>query len=182
MRRDLMASSAMALPRGVVWAKVSNIAGWSNWHPLVHSLSREGDGELETGDHLRLELRRPQGPQQPPRLLRAEVMRVLPPCELSWITRCWLPGLLDCEYRILLQEPADESPPGVHQAGNHAATHDRQTHDRQTIVIQRIRLSGILVPLLWWRLRPGLAAGLQQASHALRSELSRCCLHTAATS
>ncbi|MEX0729699.1 MAG: SRPBCC domain-containing protein [Aquisalimonadaceae bacterium] len=146
MRRDIMTEIIIAAPRAAVWDALIGFSGWRRWNPLVPLLA----GEATTGSRLTLHLHLP-GRQ--PRLLHPEVLRVLPAEELSWISRLWVPGLLDCEHRFLLETP---------DAGD----------QQQTLLIQRLRLSGIVLPLFWPGLRSSLAAGLHESNRGLRDALS----------
>lgn len=148
MRRDLASKVDLPADPARVWSTLASLPDWAEWNPVIPSI----EGELATAGRLRLEL---ELPDRAPRTLRAEVMRVLPQRELSWILRLAVPGLLDCEHRFLLQ-PLDEAVP---QGG--------------TRVIQRLRVSGILVPLVWWRLRQPLGTALQRSNAGLKTALQQ---------
>lgn len=146
MRRDLASKVDLRADPARVWSTLASLSDWAEWNPVIPSI----EGELATAARLRLEL---ELPDRAPHTLRAEVMRVLPQRELSWILRLVVPGLLDCEHRFLLA-PLDEA---ALQEG--------------TRVIQRLRVSGILVPFVWSRLRRQLGAALQQSNAGLKNYL-----------
>lgn len=88
-----------------------------------------------------------------PRTLYPEVMRVLPERELSWIIRTGCAGMLDCEHRFILESAEAESDDG-------------------TRLVQRVRASGILLPVLWPRYRTRLADALNRSNRAVRDALT----------
>ena len=90
-----------------------------------HSGLGLGATRLDTGAPVRLA--HPAGRGM--RHCRAAFLRVLPGQELSWLARTVAPGLFDTEYRVVL-EPLPEG---------------------GTRVLLRVRWSGILLPVLWWR-------------------------------
>lgn len=142
MRRDIMTAINIPASPTTVWEKLANLPGWAQWNPLAPRVT----GQLQTGSrlHMRLIL-----PGRRPRTVYPEVLRVLPAEELSWIIRLWAPGLLDCEHRLILEVP--------------------ETGDLEaTMLVQQVRLSGILLCLGWHRLRPALTEGFHQGNRALR--------------
>lgn len=150
MRRDIVTTLIIPAPRTAVWDTLADLSGWAGWNPMASLVN----GQLETGSrlHLRLDVhgRRQQS-------VYPEVLRVLPAEELSWMLRLWLPGLLDCEHRWQLETPEDG---------------DRE----QTLLMQSARLSGILLPVFWRRLRPAITDGFHQSNRGLREALlSRPC-------
>ncbi len=144
MRRELFDDVVIEASPAAVWSALTNLAGWSAWNPVYTQI----EGELETACHLDATLALPA---RRARRVAPEVMRVLPEQELSWIMRVLVPGLLDCEHRFMLESVS---------GGETGAEHTR--------VVQRVRISGILLPFLWRRLRQAVAQGLQRSNRGLR--------------
>nr|WP_282571400.1 SRPBCC domain-containing protein [Methylonatrum kenyense] len=131
-----------------VWRCLHDLPAWADWNPVIPEI----EGTLETARRLQLRL---ELPDARPRQLEAEVMRVLPQQELSWLLRLKVPGLLDCEHRFLLQRPDD-------------------TPDAPACrLIQRLRVSGILVPFIWPRLRKQLGTALQDSNAGLKTAVQQ---------
>ncbi len=141
MRKEVIAETRIAAEPAVVWERLLDFSAYAEWNPFI--APAELDAEARTGQRLALQYR-PPGLQ--PRSAHVELLRVLPAEELSWLQR-WLPmaGLLDMEHRFILE------------------TED----DAETRLLQRLRLSGVLVPFLWWKLRTPLQQGLVESNRAL---------------
>ena len=147
MRRDLASAVSLDATPETVWQWLHDLPAWADWNPVIPEI----EGTLETAGRLRLRL---ELPDARPRRLEAEVMRVLPRQELSWILRLAVPGLLDCEHRFLLQGPE----------------HDGEIHGCR--LIQRLRISGILVPFVWHRLRKQLGTALRDSNAGLKAAVA----------
>ncbi|MCP1676596.1 hypothetical protein J2T57_003767 [Natronocella acetinitrilica] len=139
MRRELFADVTIAARPDEVWHVLVDLSSWPRWNPVV----REVDGQLETGHMLSLTVE--EGGRS--RRLQAECMRVLPAQELSWLRRWHVPGLLDSEERLVLEE----------------------VEEGATRLLVRQRLSGILLPFLWRRLRPRLGRAGWQVAKAVKA-------------
>lgn len=148
MRRDLASAVTLDATRETVWQWLHDLPAWADWNPAIPEI----EGTLETAGRLRLRL---ELPDARPRRLEAEVMRVLPQQELSWLLRLVVPGLLDCEHRFLLQELETESEAPTCR------------------LIQRLRISGILVPFVWPRLRKQLSTALRDSNDGLKTAVAR---------
>jgi hypothetical protein len=141
MRKEVIADARIAAEPETVWHLLLDFPAYADWNPLIAEARLPG--EARTGQRLNLRYRPPGLRERP---ARPELLRVLPARELSWLQR-WFPvaGLLDMEHRFIL-EVDDE-------AG--------------TRLLQRLRLSGLLVPLLWWKLRGPLQQGVMDLNKAL---------------
>lgn len=148
MRRDLASAVTLAVTPDAVWRCLHDLPAWGEWNPVIPEI----DGTLETARRLQLTV---QLPDARPRRLEAEVMRVLPQQELSWLLRLKVPGLLDCEHRYLLQ--GAEQDPEI----------------RGCRLIQRLRISGILVPFVWPRLRKQLGTALRDSNDGLKTAVQQ---------
>ncbi len=145
MRKEIIADTRIAAAPGTIWAQLLDFTAYAAWNPLIPRAVCEG--EPRTGQRLTL---RYCPPGLRARDAQVELLRVLPGQELSWLRR-WLPvaGLLDMEHRFILEADPEQG----------------------TRVLQRVRFSGTLVPLLWWRLRGPWQQGVTALNRALRDQL-----------
>ncbi len=137
MRRELFADVTIDATPQQVWHVLVDLPAWKRWNPVLPGV----EGRLETGAMLRLTV--DQDGRR--RCVQAECMRVLPARELSWLRRWHVPGLLDSEERLVLEED-----------------------EEGTRLVVRQRFSGILLPFLWPRLRSRRARAGWQVARALK--------------
>jgi hypothetical protein len=122
-----------------VWAVLADLPAYSQWNPFIESI----DGELRVGGKLdvRLQPVDERGIDVHPTVLAAEPAR-----ELRWIGHLIIPGIFDGEHRFQIKEAG----PG------------------RVRVIQSERFGGVLLPLLWKKLRVGgTAKGFRAMNEAL---------------
>ncbi|MCC5858318.1 MAG: SRPBCC domain-containing protein [Ectothiorhodospiraceae bacterium] len=146
MRKEIIADTRISAAPRTIWAPLLDFSAYAAWNPLIPQAAC--DGEPRTGQRITL---RYCPPGLRARDARAELLRVLPGQELSWLQR-WLPvaGLLDMEHRFILESEPDP--------------------EQGTRLLQRVRFSGTLVPLFWWRLRGPWQQGAMALNRALRDE------------
>jgi hypothetical protein len=121
------------------WAVLVDLPAHSEWNPFIEDI----DGELRVGGKLdvRLQPVDERGITMHPTVLAAEPGR-----ELRWIGHLRVPGIFDGEHRFLIEEVA----PG------------------RVRFVQSERFRGILLPLLWKKLRHGgTAKGFRAMNEAL---------------
>jgi hypothetical protein len=134
------------------WAVLTDLPGFGAWNPFITKI----DGELRAGAKLdvRLEPVDERGITMHPTLLVAEPER-----ELRWLGHLLVPGIFDGEHRWLIEEAG----PG------------------RVRFTQSERFAGILVPLLWKKLRDGgTAKGFRAMNEALARRVAE--LHPRVTS
>jgi hypothetical protein len=122
-----------------VWEILADLPSQAAWNPFITKIS----GELRVGEKLdvRLEPEGERGITMHPMVLAAEAGR-----ELRWLGHLLVPGIFDGEHRWLIEEAG----PG------------------RVRFTQSERFGGILVPLLWRRLRDGgTAKGFRAMNEAL---------------
>lgn len=122
-----------------VWEVLADLQAHTDWNPFIRRI----DGELRPGAKLevRLEPDGERGITMHPTVLAAERHR-----ELRWLGHLLVPGIFDGEHRFLIEEVA----PG------------------RVRFTQSERFGGILVPLLWNKLRDGgTAKGFRAMNEAL---------------
>ena len=122
-----------------VWTTLTDLQTYPQWNPFIEKV----DGELAVGAKLdvRLQPVEERGITMHPTVLAAEPGR-----ELRWIGHLMIPGIFDGEHRFLIEEAG----PG------------------RVRFTQSERFAGIMVPLLWKKLRDGgTAKGFRAMNEAL---------------
>ena len=122
-----------------VWTHLTDLQTYPQWNPFIEKV----DGELTVGAKLdvRLQPADERGITMHPTVLAAEPGR-----ELRWIGHLMIPGIFDGEHRFLIEEAG----PG------------------RVRFTQSERFGGIMVPLLWKKLRDGgTAKGFRAMNEAL---------------
>ena len=122
-----------------VWTTLTDLQTYPQWNPFIEKV----DGELTVGAKLdvRLQPADERGITMHPTVLAAEPGR-----ELRWIGHLMIPGIFDGEHRFL----SEEAGPG------------------RVRFTQSERFGGIMVPLLWKKLRDGgTAKGFRAMNEAL---------------
>ncbi|MGH2680215.1 MAG: SRPBCC family protein [Actinomycetota bacterium] len=122
-----------------VWDVLADLPAHTEWNPFIKKL----EGELRSGASLevRLEPEGERGITMHPTVLAAEPGR-----ELRWLGHLLVRGIFDGEHRFLIEETG----PG------------------RVRLIQSERFGGILVPLMWKKLRDGgTAKGFRAMNEAL---------------
>ena len=122
-----------------VWTTLTDLQTYPQWNPFIEKV----DGELTVGAKLdvRLQPVDERGITMHPTVLAAEPGR-----ELRWIGHLMIPGIFDGEHRFLIEEAG----PG------------------RVRFTQSERFGGIMVPLLWKKLRDGgTAKGFRAMNEAL---------------
>jgi len=125
----------------VVWEVLADLPAHSEWNPFITKIA----GELRPGAKLdvRLEPEGERGITMHPTVLAAEPGR-----ELRWLGHLLVRGIFDGEHRWLIEEAG----PG------------------RVRFTQSERFGGILLPLLWRRLRDG---GTSKGFRAMNEALAR---------
>jgi hypothetical protein len=122
-----------------VWEVLQNLAGHAEWNPFITKI----EGELRPGAKLEVRLE-PEGERGI--TMHPTVLAVEPGRELRWLGHLLVPRVFDGEHRFLIEE----SGPG------------------RVRFTQSERFGGILLPLLWKRLRDGgTAKGFRAMNEAL---------------
>ena len=122
-----------------VWTTLTDLPAYPQWNPFIEKV----DGELSVGAKLdvRLQPVDERGITLHPTVLAAEPGR-----ELRWIGHLMIPGIFDGEHRFLIEEAGPS----------------------RVRFTQSERFGGILVPLLWKKLRDGgTAKGFRAMNEAL---------------
>jgi hypothetical protein len=122
-----------------VWEVLADLPSYPDWNPFIVKI----DGEPRTGGTLEVRME-PEGERA--MTFRPTVLTAEPGRELKWLGHLLVPGIFDGEHRWLIQEAG----PG------------------RVRFTQSERFGGILVPLLWKRLRDGgTAKGFRAMNEAL---------------
>jgi hypothetical protein len=122
-----------------VWEVLTDLPAFAAWNPFIERI----EGELRVGAKLevRLEPEGERGITMLPTVLAAEPER-----ELRWLGHLIVPGIFDGEHRFQIEEAG----PG------------------RVRFTQSERFGGILLPLLWKKLRDGgTAKGFRAMNEAL---------------
>ena len=142
MRKEIVAEITIHAAPEAVWRVLLNFPEYPRWNPFITDIQ----GRADTGERLDVTI---QPPGRRPMRFRPEVLRALPGQELSWLGRLGVPGLFDGEHRFEL-ERAEEG---------------------GTLLRHREKFSGILLPLLWWRMGKPTRAGFEAMNRALRDRV-----------
>jgi hypothetical protein len=105
--------------RETVWRILTNFEDYERWNPLM--TTAEGDARL--GAHIRVDLRPPHSDTQE---VSSEITVLRPNRKLAWMSRSFVPGIMDREYEAII-EPLEEN--------------------RVRIVMHK-RFEGILIPFM----------------------------------
>jgi len=122
-----------------VWDVLVDLPAYAEWNPFMKKIQ----GEPKTGAKLEVRME-PEGERA--MTFRPTVLTAEPRRELKWLGHLLLPGIFDGEHRWLIEETS----PG------------------RVRFTQSERFGGILVPLLWKKLRDGgTAKGFRAMNEAL---------------
>jgi hypothetical protein len=126
-----------------VWDVLTDLAAYGEWNPFITKI----DGEPRTGAKLEVRME-PEGERA--MTFRPTVLTVEPGREFKWLGHLLVPGVFDGEHRWLIEEIE----PG------------------RVRFTQSERFGGILVPLLWKKLRDGgTAKGFRAMNEALAARV-----------
>ena len=121
------------------WAVLADLQAYGEWNPFIEKI----DGELRVGGKLDVRL---QPVDERGITMHPAVLAVEPGKELRWIGHLMIPGIFDGEHRFRIEEAG---------AG-------------RVRFIQSERFGGILLPMLWKKLRDGgTAKGFRAMNEAL---------------
>jgi hypothetical protein len=130
---------------------LADLPAYGEWNPFIKKI----DGEPRTGTKLEVRME-PEGERA--MTFRPTVLTVEPGRELMWLGHLLVPGIFDGEHRWLIEEIE----PG------------------RVRFTQSERFGGILVPLLWKKLRDGgTAKGFRAMNEALAARVAD--LHSKST-
>jgi hypothetical protein len=127
-----------------VWTVLTDLPSYSDWNPFIEKI----EGEILVGGKLEVRLQPvgERGITMHPKVLTAEPGR-----EIRWLGRLMLPGIFDGEHRFRIEEAS----PG------------------RVRFVQSERFGGILLPLLWKKLRDGgTAKGFRAMNDALAGRVA----------
>jgi hypothetical protein len=128
-----------------VWEVLADLPAYGEWNPFIKKI----DGEPRTGAKLEVRME-PEGERA--MTFRPTVLAVEPGRELKWLGHLLVPGVFDGEHRWLIEEVG----PG------------------KVRFTQSERFGGILVPLLWKKLRDGgTAKGFRAMNEALARRVAK---------
>jgi hypothetical protein len=130
---------------------LADLPAYGEWNPFIKKI----DGEPRTGTKLEVRME-PEGERA--MTFRPTVLTVEPLREFKWLGHLLVPGIFDGEHRWLIEEIE----PG------------------RVRFTQSERFGGILVPLLWKKLRDGgTAKGFRAMNEALAARVAD--LHSKST-
>jgi hypothetical protein len=122
-----------------VWDVLVDLPAYAEWNPFMKKIQ----GEPKTGAKLEVRME-PEGERA--MTFRPTVLTAEPGRELKWLGHLLVPGIFDGEHRWLIEE----------------------TGSGRVRFTQSERFGGILVPLLWKKLRDGgTAKGFRAMNEAL---------------
>ena len=122
-----------------VWDVLVDLPAYADWNPFMKKIQ----GEPKTGAKLEVRME-PEGERA--MTFRPTVLTAEPGRELKWLGHLLVPGIFDGEHRWLIEE----------------------TGSGRVRFTQSERFGGILVPLLWKKLRDGgTAKGFRAMNEAL---------------
>jgi hypothetical protein len=124
-----------------VWEVIADLPAYAEWNPFIKKI----EGEPITGAKLEVRME-PEGERA--MTFRPTVLAAEPGRELRWLGHLLVPGIFDGEHRWLIEETG----PG------------------RVRFTQSERFGGILVPLLWKKLRDG---GTAKSFRAMNEALAR---------
>ena len=122
-----------------VWAVLADLRAYPEWNPFIEKI----DGELRVGGKLDVTL---QPVDERGITLHPTVLAVEPGRELRWLGHLMVPGIFDGEHHFQIEEAGQD----------------------RVRFTQSERFGGILLPLLWKKLRDGgTAKGFRAMNEAL---------------
>ena len=127
-----------------VWDVLTDLPAYAQWNPFIKQI----DGEPRTGAKLEVRME-PEGERA--MTFRPTVLTAEPGREFKWLGHLLVPGIFDGEHRWLIEE----------------------TESGRVRFTQSERFGGILVPLLWKKLRDGgTAKGFRAMNEALAARVA----------
>jgi hypothetical protein len=125
--------------REEVWEILTDLSAYPAWNPFLQEI----EGELRVGAKLRVRL---QPVDEQGITMKPTVRAVEPSHELRWLGHLLVPGIFDGEHRFRIEGAG----PG------------------RVRFVQSERFGGVLMPLMWKRLRDGgTAKGFRAMNEAL---------------
>lgn len=122
-----------------VWAALADLPAYPEWNPFIEKI----DGELRVGGKLDVRL---QPVDERGITLHPTVLAVEPGRGLRWIGHLLVPGIFDGEHHLQIEEAGPD----------------------RVRFTQSERFGGILLPLLWKKLRDGgTAKGFRAMNEAI---------------
>ena len=139
--RELRTEIEIDAPPEQVWQVLTDFGPYPEWNPFIRLI----EGEPQVGSRLKVRIEPPGGRAMTfrPTVQAAETAR-----ELRWLGRLFLPGLVDGEHRLALE----------------------QLEGGRSRFIQSERFSGLLVGLLAGTLR-ATERGFEEMNEALKSRV-----------
>lgn len=144
MKKQIYSEVVIAAPAAAVWSVLTDVRRYAEWNPFIKRI----DGRLEPGQRLAIAIEPVPGKSIS---FRPLLVRVLDRREIRWIGRAGIAGLFDGEHSLALEPEENDATRFVHQE----------------------TFSGVLVPFLWWYLKPRLENGFTAMNNALRRRVEQ---------
>jgi hypothetical protein len=139
MAREIVSEILVETPAGRVWEIITDLGRYEQWNPFIP----RARGRIEPGARVEIEVH-PPGRKRA--RFRPRVVQVIPGSSFQWIGRVLVPGLYDGRHFFELHPV---SPSSVR-------------------FVQRERVSGLIVLLMWSRLSGPVREGYRQMNEALK--------------
>jgi hypothetical protein len=137
-KRTIETSIDIEAGTDAVWQVLTDFSAYPEWNPFIRSI----EGRLQEGERLSVLI---QPPGQGSMRFRPRVQTMQPQRAFGWLGNLVMPRLFDGHHEFALE------PIG----------HATRFHHRETF-------SGVLVPLVWNKMRQPTRAGFEAMNHAIK--------------
>lgn len=139
-KRQIRTSIIINNSTDIVWNMMTKTQNYSNWNPFIRSI----DGELVQGNQIKVFIKpeNEDGMEFKPTLLKVAKNN-----ELRWVGRLGFKGIFDGEHYFILE----------------------RLGPNKTKLIHGENFSGILVPLLWNKIKESTTLGFKAHNQALKN-------------
>lgn len=138
--RAITVAIGINAPPWAVWNVLADWRAFSLWNPFI----LRAEGNLEAGSQVRMRVRLHDGMHIN---IRPMLLSVRPPEEIRWMGKLPVPGLVDGEHTLSIL-PLEKN---------------------RVCFVQHEIYRGILVPVLWFRLKQDAVQGFSAMNAALKS-------------
>jgi hypothetical protein len=142
--REIRVETTIRATAAAVWDHLIDLPGYARWNPFI----LKARGTIAPGARVTLLVRCHDGLKM---VVRPRIVAVQPQQLLRWRGRLGIPGLVDGEHSFAI-EPLTLG---------------------MVRLVQHESYRGLLVPLLWWRLKRDALHGFEAMNRALREVLEK---------
>ena len=137
--KQLVTEIEINAPASRVWEILTNFEKYPDWNPFILQIQ----GAMVNNSRLRVLM---QMPGKKTMVFKPKVIHVIAKKEFSWLGRILLPGIFDGEHIFSIE----------------------QLNENKVRFVQRENFSGLLIPLMWNKLKRDVGSGFNAMNRALK--------------